>query len=114
MIVMMVVIRIVVSAPVPVVVVGIITDIPVPVVPRVVGIAPHRVIEGISTVAPSVVPWRGVYAKGYVCSAPRSEHRGDILGLHPHLVARHHNVVVGWVVGSDIVYRATIHHIVVA
>jgi hypothetical protein len=65
-------------------------------------------------VVPAIVPWRRVEAKAYVSSSPRAKHRGDILRLHPHLVARYHDVVEGRVVGRSIVHRAVAHKIVVA
>ncbi len=84
---------VVVVQPVSIVVPGVIANIPVPIVPRVVRIAPARVVEWINTVAPAIVPWRGIYAKCHVGSAPRAKHRGDILRLNPHLIARYHNVI---------------------
>lgn len=49
--------RIVVATPVPVVIVGVITHCPVPIVPRIVWVAPHRVVEWVYTIAPAIVPW---------------------------------------------------------
>jgi hypothetical protein len=92
-VVMMVVMRII-STPIPIIVERIVAHIPVPIIPRVVGITPHRVVEWIHTIAPAIVPWRSIDAKGYICSTPRAEHRGDVLRLHPYLITRHHNVVV--------------------
>ena len=99
----MVVMRII-STPVPIIIERIVAHIPVPIIPRVVRITPHRVVEWIHTVAPAIVPWRSVDAKGYICSTPRAEHRGDILRLHPHLVSRYHDIVVCRIVSRHIVY----------
>ena len=59
-VVMVVIVWIVVATPVPIVVEGVVAYRPVPIVPRVVGIAPCRVVEGIDMVAPAICPWRGV------------------------------------------------------
>jgi hypothetical protein len=47
----------IVTTPIPVVVEGVVTYCPIPVVPRVARIAPHRVVEWIYMVAPTIVPW---------------------------------------------------------
>ena len=68
-----------------------VTDVPVPVPPRVVGISPPRVVPRIVG-APAEVP-RRVESCRSVRGAPRAEHRGYVLGLHPHFVTRDHDVV---------------------
>ena len=105
---------IVVAPPIPVVVEWIIAHRPVPIVPRVAWISPHRVVERIYMVAPAIVPWRGVDTEGDIRCTPRAKHRGNVLRLNPHLIARHHDVVVRWIVCCNIVYRAAVEHVVVA
>ena len=58
--VMVMMVRVVTSPPpvVVVVVVAVVTNIPVPVIPRVVRIAPPRVVAGTSVEAPAKVPRR--------------------------------------------------------
>lgn len=58
--VMVMMVRVVASPPpvVVVVVVAVVTNIPVPVIPRVVRIAPPRVVAGTSVEAPAKVPRR--------------------------------------------------------
>ena len=91
-----------------------VADVPVPVVPRVVGEAPRRVVEGIvEACTPAVVPRRVDEHRGVGC-APRSEHRGDVLGLNPHLRARHHHVVERGVVGRDVETAVAVAQIEVA
>ena len=55
--VMVVIEWVIVTTPIPVVVEGVVTYCPIPVVPRVARIAPHRVVEWIYMVAPTIVPW---------------------------------------------------------
>ena len=83
--------------------------IPVPVHPRIAGIAIPRVVPGVVTVPPSpaVVPGRVEHCRSIGC-APGAEHRCYVAWLNPHLVARHHNIVEGGVVGSDIGVRAPV------
>jgi hypothetical protein len=58
MVVMVVVVWVVVATrPIPIVVVGVVADVPVPVVPRVARITPHRVVEWIYAITPTIVPW---------------------------------------------------------
>ena len=59
-VVVVVMVRVVTSPPpvVVVVVVAVVTNIPVPVIPRVVRIAPPRVVAGTSVEAPAKVPRR--------------------------------------------------------
>lgn len=65
-------------------------------------------------VVPAIVPWRRVESEAYVRCAPRAKHRGDILRLYPHLISRHHNVVVCGVESRNVVYRAAANQVVVA
>ena len=92
------------------------------VIPRVEAEAPSPAADGEGGIAPSppavavgpvvvpaVVPV-AVIGRG----APRAEHRGDVLGLDPHLVARDHDVVEGRVVGGQIGELAAVAEVVVA
>ena len=65
-------------------------------------------------VVPAIVPWRRVESEAYVRCTPRAKHRGDILRLNPHLIARHHDIVKCWVIGRSIVHRAIAQEVVVA
>ena len=95
-------------------IVGVVAYCPVPVVPRVVWIAPPSVVEGVYIYAPAIVPGRRVDAECHVRSTPSAKHRGDILRLDPHLVARDHNVVVGRVVGRSVEHSVAGSQVVVA
>ena len=92
------------------------------VVPRIESEAPAPAADGEGGVSPSppavavgpavipaVVP-AAVVGRG----APRAEHRGDVLGLDPHLVARNHDVVEGRVVGRQVGELAAVAEVVVA
>jgi hypothetical protein len=111
--VVVVVVPIIATIP-PVVVVVVIAHVPVPVVPRVARISPPRVVEWVYRITPAIVPGRGVDAKGDVSGAPRTKHRGYIAWLHPHLVTRHHNIVVGRIVCRGVHHSATCEQVVVA
>ena len=112
----MVVIWVVVTIPPPIVVVvpRVVAHCPVPIVPRVARVAPPRVVEGVYAVVPAIGPGRGVDTEGDVCCTPRAEHRRYVLGLHPHLVTRYHDVVVCRVVGCGVGECRACSHVVVA
>ena len=93
--------------------IGIIAYIPVPVVPRVARITIPRVVEWVYVDAPAVVPRRRVDAERYVRCTPRAKHRGNILWLYPHLIARYHNVVEGRVVGCSVAHSVACRVVVV-
>ena len=94
--------------------VWVVAHIPVPVVPRVVRIAPHCIVEWRGVETPTKCPWRCVDAEGNICSSPRAKHRGHILRLYPHLISRHHDVVVCRVVCRSIAHSITRSQSVVA
>lgn len=113
MMMVVVVVPVVASIP-PVMIVVVVAYVPVPVVPRVSRISPPCVVEWIYSISPAVVPRRGVKTECHVGCTPRTKHRCHVAWLHPYLVARYHDVVVGWVVCRGIYHSATCEQVVVA
>ena len=72
----------------------VISHVPVP--PRIVRIAPPRIGRTeAETEIPAVVVDRD--------TAPRSEHRSNVFGLYPHLVAHDDHIIERRIVGRDII-----------
>ena len=90
----------------------IVADTPIPIPPRIVRVSPPRTVVVIVGRRPTEIPISDPHSN--VGRSPSTEHRRDVFGLDPHLIARHHYIVERRIVCRNIVICIAIAVIVVA